>query len=431
MNIEEIEIDKLIPYHNNPRKNQAVDKVASSIKEYGFQQPIVVDKNMVVIVGHTRLMGAKKLGLDKVPTIIADLSETQAKAYRIADNRINEESNWDNDLLNLEINNLLEENFNIENLGFDENEINKILNEESYAEGVKGQMSSTFGVPPFTVLNAREGNWQERKKYWYSLGIKSELGRDENLISYSKVSTLGGKDTSIFDPVLCELMYNWFSPKDGLILDPFAGGSVRGILASKCQRQYIGNDLSEKQVLANREQAENICENEKYIPTWTIGDSVNLESLVGDIKADAILSCPPYINLEVYSNKNNDLSNMNYNEFLKNYSLIIKQCYNLLKENSFVIWVIGEVRDKKGNYYNFLGDTIKSFKDAGFHYYNEAVLVTAIGSLPLRAGRAMKTARKLGKTHQNILIFLKGDAKKATAKCGEININLDNEEIIL
>ena len=83
MNIENIEIDKLIPYHNNPRKNQGVDKVASSINEYGFQQPIVVDKNMVVIVGHTRLLGAKKLGLKEVPVLVADLSESKAKAYRM------------------------------------------------------------------------------------------------------------------------------------------------------------------------------------------------------------------------------------------------------------------------------------------------------------------------------------------------------------
>lgn len=133
MDIQEIDINKLIPYHNNPRKDQAVDKVASSINEYGFQQPIVVDKNMVVIVGHTRLMGAKKLGLDKVPTVIANLSETQAKAYRIADNRINEDSTWDIDLLNLEIAGLSDEDYNLDLLGFESDELDKFLiNEEEY-----------------------------------------------------------------------------------------------------------------------------------------------------------------------------------------------------------------------------------------------------------------------------------------------------------
>jgi len=133
MKINSIAIDKIIPYHNNPRKDQAVDKVASSINEYGFQQPIVVDKNMVVVVGHTRLMGAKKLGLKKVPTVIADLSDTQAKAYRIADNRINEDSTWDMELLNLEIAGLSEVDFDLDLLGFDSSELDKFfVNDEEY-----------------------------------------------------------------------------------------------------------------------------------------------------------------------------------------------------------------------------------------------------------------------------------------------------------
>jgi len=133
MNIQEIEIDKLIPYHNNPRKNQAVNKVASSLKEYGFQQPIVTDKDLVLIVGHTRLLAAKKLGLSKVPVLVADLSEAKAKAYRIADNRLNEDSDWDIDLLTLEISDLLEQNYELDLLGFDANELDKFLvNEEEY-----------------------------------------------------------------------------------------------------------------------------------------------------------------------------------------------------------------------------------------------------------------------------------------------------------
>ena len=126
MKVKNIDINKLIPYHNNPRKDQAVDKVASSINEYGFQQPIVVDKNMIVIVGHTRLLGAKKLGLKKVPVAIADLSETKAKAYRIADNRLNEDSEWDFDLLDIEVKNLLDEDYNIDLLGFENNELEQM-----------------------------------------------------------------------------------------------------------------------------------------------------------------------------------------------------------------------------------------------------------------------------------------------------------------
>jgi hypothetical protein len=125
--IEYLDINTLIPYVNNPRKNLNVDKVASSILEFGFQQPIVIDKNKTIIVGHTRYEASKKLGLTKVPVLIADLSETQSKAYRIADNRLNEDSLWDNKLLDLEIKELESLNFDKTILGFDQKEIEGIF----------------------------------------------------------------------------------------------------------------------------------------------------------------------------------------------------------------------------------------------------------------------------------------------------------------
>lgn len=127
MNIQEIDISKIIPYVNNPRKNLNADKVASSIKEFGWQQPIVVDKDYVIIVGHTRYEAAKKLGLNKVPITIADITPTQAKAYRIADNRLNQDSSWDTKLLNLEFNDLIGENFNLDTLGFTTDELDNLF----------------------------------------------------------------------------------------------------------------------------------------------------------------------------------------------------------------------------------------------------------------------------------------------------------------
>ena len=127
MEIQEIEIDKIIPYINNPRKNLNVDKVASSIKEFGFQQPIVVDKNNTIVVGHTRYEAAKKLGITKVPVQIADLSDTQAKAYRIADNRLNQDASWDTKLLNIEFNDLLSKDYNLDSLGFTTDELDTLF----------------------------------------------------------------------------------------------------------------------------------------------------------------------------------------------------------------------------------------------------------------------------------------------------------------
>lgn len=105
MKIEYKSIDELIPYENNPRINEnAVDYVANSIKEFGFKNPIIIDKDNVIVAGHTRLKACEKLGIKKVPTIIADdLTEDQIKAFRIADNKVAEFSSWDIDKLNLEL----------------------------------------------------------------------------------------------------------------------------------------------------------------------------------------------------------------------------------------------------------------------------------------------------------------------------------------
>jgi len=326
--------------------------------------------------------------------------------------------------------------FNIDLVGFDNGELDNLglndkdLNLDNSCLDNNGTIMDKFGIAPFTVFDARSGNWQRRKKYWISKGITSSDGREDGMIFNTELTSIEGKDTSIFDPVLCEIGYSWFCPKNGSIFDPFAGGSVRGIMASFLDKHYVGIDLRQEQIDANNGQLHLIEDNNA--PTWICGDSLNAKELVGsDFKADLIFSCPPYADLEVYSDNPKDLSNMDYEKFIEVYKKIIQNCYDILKDDTFVFWVVGEVRDKKGNYYNFVGDTVQAFLNTGFNYYNEAILVTAVGSASLRVGRYMKASRKLGKTHQNILIFLKGDAKKATAKCGEIEMELieDNIEI--
>jgi len=130
MDIKYLHPIDIYPYNKNPRKNLNVDKVANSIREFGFQQPIVVDRDMVVIVGHTRLEASQKLGLDKVPVLIADMPPEKAKAYRIADNRLNEDSDWDFIKLNTEFGDLLDNHYDLANLGFDDSEIEKIISME-------------------------------------------------------------------------------------------------------------------------------------------------------------------------------------------------------------------------------------------------------------------------------------------------------------
>ncbi len=154
-------IESLIPYQNNPRVNKdAVKKVRMSIQEFGFKNPILIDDHNFIIAGHTRLLAAKELEMTEIPTIrISDLTDAQKRAYRIADNRIAEESKWDNDLLKLELLDLSQQNFNLAFTGFDKEEINSLL---SPVEIIQSSDSSN---PQFDVVVSCEDESDQEAVY--------------------------------------------------------------------------------------------------------------------------------------------------------------------------------------------------------------------------------------------------------------------------
>jgi len=133
MLVTDIPVERLVPYARNPRNNaRAIDAVKASIAEFGFRQPIVVDDNMVVIVGHTRLEAAKALGLTTVPVHVAEgLTPAQARAYRLMDNRSHENAEWDDELLKLEFGDLKLDGFDLDLTGFDTDQLSELLAEES------------------------------------------------------------------------------------------------------------------------------------------------------------------------------------------------------------------------------------------------------------------------------------------------------------
>lgn len=212
--------------------------------------------------------------------------------------------------------------------------------------------------------------------------------------------------TSIFDPVLCEVIYNWFCPEAGIVFDPFAGGSVRGVVAEMLGRHYIGIDLSEKQVDANQMNADKLG----VCPVWHCDDSRNADAYIPDGSADLVFSCPPYHNLEKYSDHPLDLSNMNYSDFLEAYGDIIAVACRKLKENRFAVFVVGDIRDNKGAYRDFISTTKRLFMEQGLCLYNENILLEQYGTAPMRAAGNFRN-RKTTKVHQNVLIFYKGDTK--------------------
>lgn len=211
--------------------------------------------------------------------------------------------------------------------------------------------------------------------------------------------------TSIFDPVLCEVVYNWFCTENGKVFDPFAGGSVRGVVAEMLGRRYTGIDLSQKQIDANRINAAELG----VRPVWHCDDSRNADLYISDGDADLLFSCPPYHDLEKYSDDPRDLSNMSYTDFMAAYREIISTACRKLKENRFAVFVVGDIRDRKGAYRDFIGDTKAVFKENGLVLYNEFVLLEQYGTAPVRAAALFNAKRKVVKVHQNVLVFYKGD----------------------
>jgi len=557
------------------------------------------------------------------------------------------------------------------------------------------KLEDKFLIPPFSVFDTKQQYWIDRRKKWLKLGIKGELGRDAGCLpkgfDEKKYGIKQSQETSIFDPALCEICYEWFNVENGKILDCFAGGSVRGIVASLSGYPYIGIDLSQRQIEANeqqwidikpknktnnsifnfvtpiqkiddmwfkredlftidgvcggkvrtawglmknlkttgvvtagsrsspqvnivatlakrlnlkcrahtpqgelspeliraqekgaeiiqhkagynsvivaraREDAKNlgwaeipfgmecdevinqtkqqvvdiptdvkrivitvgsgmslsgllwglkeqnlnikvlgVCvganpeerlnkyapsdwkekvtlidsgldyhkfapttnfkgieldpiyeakcipflesgdlfwiigiretakkQQDDYInPVWLTGDSNQVLDLIENESVDLIFSCPPYFDLEVYSDNKQDLSNMTYNQFLEVYSSIIKKSLDKLKNNRFAVFVVGDVRDEKGFYRNLPEETVNIFTKWGALKYNEIILVNSIGTLPIRAGKIFNNSRKIGKMHQNVLVFFKGDAKKINEIFGKLDLD-DGEQSTL
>ena len=679
-------------FRNHPKEQK--EALTGVLNEIGWIQDVIVNRiTGHIIDGHLRVELAMQKG-EPVPVKYVELTEKQERIALASIDPIGALAEQDQAMLD----DLLDEIGTVQ-----DDDLSAFLDSlmsgdpdgeeqtpEELAEEARETLAERFIVPPFSILDAKQGYWSERKRAWQSLGIQSELGRDDALTyavssqpphvyefknavekdlgrklswkefaeMYPEEITLTG--TSIFDPVLTEIMYSWFCPKGGSILDPFAGGSVRGVVAGFMGYNYTGVELREEQVKANRGQAAKIfgkpkkqykpstmqpirvtteegvrvvrdddllggtkrrvmerimreSEHDEFvyaspaigfaqialaaaakdtgkkatiyvaarkkktyqtraairlgaqvieiekgaylttiqakareyaeqngaqyfefgaedpvfmqylaeiaketgeqpsevwtvagsgvltrslqmawpdakfyavqvgkdpevgmaellkapekfeqdakiqppfestsnydakawrfiqeragenalfwnvggdtsrfdifqdegegeaIPTWINADSRDIPVVIDeDREFDLIFSCPPYADLEVYSDNPNDLSTLEYDEFVNAYTDIIVKACSKLKNNSFAVFVVGEVRGKKGAYYGFVQDTIKAFQKGGLDYYNEVILLTNIGSNAIRAAGQFTKSRKLAKGHQNALVFTKG-----------------------
>lgn len=462
----------------NPRQGD-VGAAVESIVENGFFTALTVSSDGYVLAGNHRLKAALQLGMKEIPVLRVDVEGESPDGLRIllADNRVSDLATYDTEELVSLLTDLQGVYPALEGTGYDGDALDDLLHSLDDAAGngdgngdngdaeegngdAEGDAQATpdpertgglarrFLIPPFSTLDTRQGYWRERKRQWLSLGLKSEIGRDAQTFditsqgspifdlknalrdqmqrepSWDEVAAEAQRrgmhlysGMSVFDPVLTELSYLWFCPPSGTVLDPFAGGSVRGAVAAALGLQYVGVELRGEQVEANREQWVELEPRLKGdaaalpTPAWIQGDSLELPNLAGDVKADLIFTCPPYADLEKYSDDPRDISNMDYDGFLRVYRQIIAHAVAQLRDNRFVVFVVNDVRDKKGLYRGLLSDTIRAIEDAGAAFYNEIVLINAIGSAAVRAGKQFSVGRKVARTHQNVLVFFKGDPK--------------------
>ena len=672
------------PHNANRGTTRGREMLARSVAEVGVGRSLVAAADDALPAGNQTQDILLSAGIEDVIEIETDGDEVvvvkradwpsvdhpAARRYAYYDNRTGQLNlAWDVDRLLAD----LDQGVDLTGI-FEKDELTALLaaaaatpsaepSAEAQAQAARRTLAERFIVPPFSVLDARQGYWQTRKNAWVALGIRSELGGREKLKTTGSLSgsdpayyrikrqieqylghaisneeferqyyvpfknsrlaaTETGGVISIFDPVLSELAYRWFCPPQGAVLDPFAGGSVRGIVAAMLGRTYTGIDLRPEQVAANEDQsrailrdapdapavdpdapaqvkisarslrlrfngcdpdyirtvcrgaccesstsptgtlitihpseqpriearggavidgllqprpgerrcpfktadhlcglhgtpdkpfgciaspftlnrndtlivrhrytrlkcyndgarlpayvafrasldllfgpdeAQRICDHldagdgdllatmpratynllhdndaikhgapsasvgsgDTPLPRWIVGDSRDLDRHLGpDEQFDFIFTCPPYFDLEIYSDDPADLSNAgDYAAFLDAYRAIIAASAARLREHRFACFVVGDMRDRQGMYRNFVSDTIAAFLDAGLTLYNEAIFVTPAGSLPIRVGNQFEISRKLGKMHQNVLVFVKGDPREAVEAIGSI-----------
>ena len=706
MEIVTHELSGLVGDPANPRTHddKNIGSIMSSLDRHGQVEPLVVQKSsMMIIAGNGRAEAMRRLGWTEADVVLVDVDDVQARELSIKLNRTAELAGWDDKVLQQHLRALStygEGEIELTDFGFSDEDLGSLFESLDLPEDKEpepelnqpeakrvGGLVQDWGVPPFSVLDTRQGYWMARRRWWKGLGINSNIGKDHIVTTAGIVSSTYGSNRgdalggSTFDPALCECLINWYSKIGDRIIDPFAGGSVRGVVSAILGREYVGVDIRQVQVSANQEQWDSVKEYIPQLPTpieeqdyaseytpvwykngrwykrddlfriagvaggkvrtcwalaqgakglvtagsraspqvnivahiakrlgipcrvhtpageaspevqqaveygavrvehkpgynsviiararddakergwteipfgmqcdeaikqtrkqvfnlpkhikrivipvgsgmslsgmlwglkdykrdvpvlgvvvgadpskrldefappnwkdmvelvdagvdyheavdatvdnvlldphyeakcakflkkgdllwivgirataetsgtfekqpdpcWVVGDSCQIgdrESYLGDCDDfDMLLTCPPYGDLEVYSDDPKDISNMPYSEFIAAFNLIMTGAASRLKPGSFAAVVMGEIRSKEGPLHGLIPDTIEAMRQAGCQYYCDAILVNSAGSLPLRVGMQFRRSRKIGRMHQYVLIFTKGEPR--------------------
>lgn len=291
---------------------------------------------------------------------------------------------------------------------------------------IKNDLKNMFGVNPFSVIDTRDGKYQRLKKKWKGIlnedgstreeedfNIRRQTGiqrrNNEKLTDKQKQFIYNEKNISLFDPVITQLCYEWFGIPNGLVFDCCAGDTMKGNVIAYLGGKYKGVELRNEQVKHNNNKAFEGAE-------WFCDDGINVSEYISYNNGDLLLSCPPYYNAEVYSDKITDMSNMDsYEEFIQKLSIMYSESIKCLKENRFACIVIGNIRKEKHrmflDYYPFKRDVIQIFENNGMYFYNDIVILKANGTSQMRAISYMRQ-KKVVCIHEYLLVFYKGNMNK-------------------
>lgn len=429
-----VKVDELVPFARNPKihTDKDIDLIVKSIERNGFGDNLLIcPETNEILSGNGRYLASKKLGLTEIPCVYAPkgLTEKQKADLVIASNKSVDVSGYNDNLGAL----LEEFDLKAEDFGIDVD-----TDEETNGDVSKnvGNLAETFLVAPISTLNSREGKWQARKRAWVkTLGM--ELGATrENKLGFSSLLTnaygkIGMSNVSIFDCVLAEIMYKWFTPTKGEIkaFDPFAGDTCKGGVFAYLGADFTGIELRQEQVEQNRKDLagkpwESRC---KYIQD----SGENCAKHFEPESQDFMFSCPPYFDLEKYSDDPQDASNQ---EDYEGFRQILEKAFlgatSALKQNRFAVVVMSNVRNHTdGGYYDICGDICRIMEKGGMTLYNEFILINSVGTGGICARGNMKS-RKNVRCHQEVLVFYKGKdpVKDVPTEFGDISFEEISEE---
>lgn len=412
-------VTALTPYERNAKEHppEQIEQIKKSIQDYGMDDPIGIwgEKN-IIVEGHGRLLACKALGFTEVPCIRLDhMTDAQRREYALVHNQTTMNSPFNSEMLDLELGDLLD--FDAEFFGFDKSEQEKI-------DEAKGKLADAFIVPPLSILDSRQAYWQERKKQWHTLirdnGAAREGGNDLFAQRNKFVKRVKGKavressSASLLDPVLCEILCQWFIPNTDpdvpkKCFDCFAGDTSFGFVASYLGHEFVGTELRQSQADFNQRRCDEFNLPAKYI----CDDGRNIDKHLAPESMDFFFSCPPYYDMEVYSDDANDASNQEtYEDFYAIIDEAFSRAAKCLKKNRFAAVVCQDVRGKNGAYYGFPEDIVATFERNGCHLYNRLCLIRTVGSAAMFARTSMNTTRKARAVHEEVLVFFSGDGSE-------------------